>query len=77
MIVTRKLAATETLPARVRASGYGIKAETTYPHGSDGSDAHKPAALLVAQQYHPGEKVDVAYVSHTPATYKFRIIRPE
>lgn len=77
MIVTRKLAATETRAARIKARGCGFTAETEYPYGLDGSDAHKAAALLVARQYHPGEKVDVAYVSHTPTTYKFRIIRPE
>ena len=77
MIVTRKLPATATRPARIKARGYGFTAETDYPYEFDGSDAHKPAALAVARQYDPGENVDVIYVDQTPTTYRFRIFRPE
>lgn len=77
MIVTRKLPATNTQGARIKASGYGFEAEIAYPYENDGSDAHAPAALLVAQKYYPGEDVDVICQGITSTGYKFRIVRPE
>lgn len=77
MIVTRKIPATSTRGARVKAHGYGVEAEIDYPYQEDGSDAHKPAALMIAQKCYPGENVDVIYYDQTSTGYRFRIFRPE